>query len=297
VVRVDETYRTELTVDVDALPPLRLDAAETLQIVQLAPTVAGKPDLGRVKEVDLEEIGRRSRLQTIGFRAAAEVYDQVQPGWQGSREDLLGQVIRLVERFLASDRIVAEPPLFQRDPLRRHILLALNMSRIVQYLFDQIRHGHVTTRTIVLDREHPLRGTGDMAPWYTVKPCAPTARSHVNSCVFDSTWEATEAFALDHDPHVSAWVKNDHLGFDVHYVFHGAVRRYRPDFLIRLSNGVTLVLEVKGQMTDEARVKHAALADWVDAVNAHGGFGRWAADVSLTTGDVAEILERHAADT
>ncbi len=34
-------------------------------------------------------------------------------------------------------------------------------------------------------------------------------------CVYDSTWEVSEAYVLDHNPVVDAWVKNDHLGFDV----------------------------------------------------------------------------------
>lgn len=64
--------------------------------------------------------------------------------------------------------------------------------------------------------------------------------------MLDSAWEASEAFALDHLPAVAAWVKNDHLGFEIVYVFDGVVRKYRPDFLIRLASGRMLVLEVKG---------------------------------------------------
>jgi hypothetical protein len=37
------------------------------------------------------------------------------------------------------------------------------------------------------------------------------------------------------------------------------------------------------------------LAEWVAAVNEHGGFGRWAADVSLSPSDLPDILARHAA--
>jgi len=200
----------------------------------------------------------------------------------------------IVERFLASDRLRIEPALFSRDPLRRRILLTLSMGKIVQHVFEKIRHENVTSRKIQLDPEHPIRATGDMAAWYTVKPCAPTDRSHINFCVFDSTWEATEAFHLDRDPPVVAWVKNDHLGFEVHYVFQGTVRKSRPDFLIRLANGVTLVLEVKGQDSPQDRTKREFLGEWIDAVNEHGGFGRWASAVSFAPSDVADVLARHA---
>ena len=132
-----------------------------------------------------------------------------------------------------------------------------------------------------------------MRTWYTGKPCEYTVRSHINFCVFDSAWEASEAFVLDRAPEVAAWVKNDHLGFEVFYVHCGVVRKYRPDFLIRLASGDVLVLETKGQDRDQDRTKRRFLAEWVDAVNAHGGFGRWCWNVSKAPADIRDILARH----
>ena len=109
----------------------------------------------------------------------------------------------------------------------------------------------------------------------------------------DSTWEASDAFVLDHASEVAAWVKNDHLGFEVFYVHRGVVRKYRPDFLVRLTSGDILVLETKGQDTVHDRTKRMFLAEWVEAVNQHGGFGRWAWDVSTTPGDIHSILARY----
>ena len=133
-----------------------------------------------------------------------------------------------------------------------------------------------------------------MLPWDTGKPCEHTARSHVNLCVYDSAWEASEAYALDRSPLVDAWVKNDHLGFEVFYVHGGVVRKYRPDFLIRLTSGALLVLEVKGKERAQDRTKRGFLAEWAQAVTAHGGFGRWTGDVSYSPADVTDILARHA---
>lgn len=98
---------------------------------------------------------------------------------------------------------------------------------------------------------------------------------------------------LDLNPAVIAWVKNDHLGFEITYVFNGVVKKYRPDFLLRLANGVTLVLEVKGQDTQDNRTKRQFLDEWVRAINTHGGFGTWAWDVSLSQDDLPDVLERH----
>ena len=113
-------------------------------------------------------------------------------------------------------------------------------------------------------------------------------------CVYDSTWEAAEAFELDRNPLVDAWVKNDHLGYEVLYVYRGVVRKYRPDFIIRLKTGVMLVLETKGQRDAQSDTKRRAMEQWTRAVNQHGGFGRWSSDVSYNPKDVSAILKKHA---
>lgn len=138
-----------------------------------------------------------------------------------------------------------------------------------------------------------------MHPWYTGKPCEPTRRTHANVCVYDSTWEASESFVLDRpgQPYVDAWVKNDHLGFEIMYVYRGAIRKYRPDFLIRLADGTMLVLEVKAHDTAENRTKRQFLDEGVRAVNAHGGFGRWVWDVLFDTADIEAILDKHHSAT
>ena len=89
-------------------------------------------------------------------------------------------------------------------------------------------------------------------------------------------------------------MKNDHLGYEIMYVYKGVVRKYRPDFLIRLTSGTMLVLEVKGQDTQQNRTKREFLAEWVKAVNEHGGFGHWACDVSFDPADIAGKLAKHA---
>jgi type III restriction enzyme len=167
------------------------------------------------------------------------------------------------------------------------------MTKIVHHIWQAIREANTERLTAVFDNQYPIRSTGDMRTWYTGRPCEFTSRSHINFCVFDSTWEASEAFILDRDPNVDAWVKNDHLGFEVLYVYRGvAGKRYRPDFLIRLVSGDMLVLETKGQDQEEDRVKRQFLDEWVRAVNAHGGFGRWRWAVARQPGEILDILAR-----
>ena len=93
---------------------------------------------------------------------------------------------------------------------------------------------------------------------------------------------------------VAAWAKNDHLGFHILYLWNGSKRKYIPDFLVRYVSGKTLVLEIKGVDSPQDQAKRAALAQWVEAVNVHGGFGTWAWDVVV--GDAAglrDVVDRH----
>ena len=246
VIRIDHNYRPRLSLDWGKVAVLELDTGATAKIAEIAPIVEGKPDVTKIKAIDLEKLAREFRTQRIIFETARDVYDQMQESWRGGRAFLLAQLVRLVEQFIRSDRISIIPALFLRDDLMRRLIITLNMTKVVQHIWEAIRFENTESLEPVFDRDRPIRSTGDMVTWYTGRPCVHTARSHINFCVHDSTWEASEAFALDHSPEVAAWVKNDHLGFEVFYVHRGVVRKYRPDFLIRLRSGDMLVLETKG---------------------------------------------------
>ena len=215
----------------------------------------------------------------------------MKPSWKGNKEYLLARLIHLMEEFVASSKIQITPPLFYQDDLRRRLVVTLNLSKVVQHMWESITAENTDLLVPIFDRERPIVSTGDMRTWYTGKPCEFTKRSHINFCVFDSTWESTDEFQLDRNGNVDAWVKNDHLGFEVLYVFKGVVHKYRPDFIIRLKTGNFLVLETKGQDTDQDNTKRAFLDEWVKAVNEHGGFGKWSWAVSRKPGDVMSILE------
>lgn len=290
VVRIDRVFQPTLTLDWQKVQPLELDAAQTAQVAELAPVLEGKPDVTKINRIELERLAREFRTQRIIFETARDVFDQMKRTWQGSREILLAQLVQIVEQFIRSNRITISPPLFYQDELRRRLIITLNMSRVVQHVWEAVRQENTERLTPVFDRDHPIRSTGEMRTWYTGKPCERTQRSHINVCVYDSTWEASDAFALDNSDAVSAWAKNDHLGFEVLYVYRGVVRKYRPDFLIRLASGEMLVVETKGQDTEQDKVKRRYLEEWTQAVNAHGGFGNWRTGVALSPGQLHDIL-------
>jgi len=297
VMRIDHDYRPTLTLDLLKVKRLVLDAYESPLLAELAPTIDGKPDVRHISEIDLrKKLGDEYRMQKVIFTAAGDIYEQMKKTWKGSKEYLLSQVIRIVEQYIESDRVRIDPPLFNQDPVRRRIIITLQMGKVAEELKQAIHFDNTLALVPVFDSERPVRATGDMLPWYTGKPCEHTRHSHINMSVFDSRWEASEAFELDRSEHVAAWVKNDHLGFEITYSFRGIIRKFRPDYLVRLINGKMLVLEVKGQDNHEQQTKREFLAEWVRAINGHGGFGLWAADVSRNPTDIHEILAKQNAD-
>ena len=293
VIRINHEYRPQLTLNLQEEEPFVLDAYQTATLAELAPMLDGKPHERERAEITLRELGEKFRMQKIVFEASSEIFDQMKPTWKGSREYLLAQLIRLVESYIGSGKIQVHPPVFDRDEFRRRIVITMNMSKVVQHIWQRIRFENSLVLEPVFDTTRPIRSTGDMLPWYTGKPCEHTKHSHINMCVFDSRWEASEAFELDRNPYVAGWVKNDHLGFEITYTYKGVIHKFRPDYLVRLANGKMLVLEVKGQDDQQQQTKREFLAEWARAINGHGGFGVWTADVSRHPSDIHEILSRH----
>ena len=290
IIRIDHVYTPTLSIDLQNVPDLEIDAFKTATLADLAPIVEGKPDASKITTIKLEELGRKFRTQKIVFETASEVFELMKPTWRGTKEYLLAQVIKIVELFILSEKLRITPPLFNEDDLRRRIVLTLNMKKVVQHIWEGIRFENTKSITPIFDAEYPIHSTSDMRTWYTGKACEAGTKSHINFTPFDSRWEASEAFELDRNPKVEAWVKNDHLGFEIAYIFEGVVHKYRPDFIIRLQNGTHLVLETKGQDTQKDKTKREFLDEWVKAVNSHGGFGKWRWAVSTHPKDVEALL-------
>lgn len=127
----------------------------------------------------------------------------------------------------------------------------------------------------ILNRYKPI-GTTAEVDFKTTRPCHATVRSHIDQVVLDNqTWEASAAFRLEASDNVSFFARNDHLGLTIPYEYMGIDHAYEPDFLVRLTNGVTVVLEIKGFEDDQTKAKHNAAKRWVEAVNNWGQLGPW----------------------
>lgn len=295
IVRFDTEYKQNLTIDYTDIPELVLNATDTRLSADLAPIVNGQTDITKLMTIDLEKLEAELRMQTVVFKAAGNVFDQLKDEWakSGTRGGLLGKLVKLTEAFLQSDKIRIEPELFMVDGLRKRILLMMNMTKIIQHLCKYITDSWTEKIVPVYDPLKPVMSTGDMITWFTTKACLTTIKSHISHVACDSQMEATEATILELNTHVTAYAKNDHLDFKIPYLFNGALLNYIPDFLIRLDNGHLLVLETKGKMRPKDVAKREALTKWVEVVNSTKEFGIWHNDISFNTADVDGIIEKY----
>lgn len=292
IMRIDHVYKPQLTLDMENVKAIEIDPYESITEAELAAIIAGKPNPAALTEIDLKEIGEKFRLQSIIFRIASTIYNsEKKPDWKGSKETFLIQLVRIIEQFIYSEKIRIKNPLFNQDDTRKRILIMLNMNKVIQHIWNEIRAVNTTELTPVFDKEHPIRSTDDVRTWWTSKPCENFSGSHINFTVVDSDWEFLEARKINDSTDVTSFVKNDHLGFAILYNYQGVIRKYFPDFIIRLNNGIHLVLETKGQDNEQNKTKLAFLDEWCRAVNQHSGFGKWQWAVSFDPNDLDAIIK------
>ena len=296
VLRIEEVLNPTLAVDWLLVEPLQLQPELTPTAAEMAPTLSGIQDVTKTSLIDLQVHAEKFRFQHLVFHASRKAYERLySKAWQGEKHILIFQIIRIVEHFLKSDKIVIAS-LFHQEELRKRVLLAMTIDRTVQHICQFVRQANTQRLEPVFDRDYPIGSTAHMRTWYTSKPCHPTQKSQISHVVFDSGWESAALFALDQSHLVKAYAKNDHLGFYVLYLFNGAVRKYFPDYLVRLSNGKTLVLEIKGQPNEESKAKQAAMERWVLAVNAKGGFGEWCRDEATEASAIHDLIAKHGGE-
>ena len=89
-------------------------------------------------------------------------------------------------------------------------------------------------------------------------------------------------------------MKNDRLGLVVPYRKDGVARKYLPDFVVEMTDGSFLVVEIKGQAGDAA-IKKAAAERWCKAVTNDGRFGSWTYNICWGANDIMKVLDAHEA--
>jgi type III restriction enzyme len=301
--RVDHVLYPQLKINWKDVPDLEIDTSQMIEEATLASVLDGKPDIDKITYVNLEPLVGSLRLQTIIFKSSKEIYEYLNPEWKNrvNAEVGLAQVIKITEEFIHSGKIKIknsgefEEEVFEEENFRKKVILALSKNKIIQYLYEFITFHSSERLEPKFNTSQPVRTTSDARVWWTSKPVDRFKKTHMNLLVSDSTWETALARECDKSKYVEAWVKNDHLGFEILYMYKGVIRKYIPDFLIRLSNQSHLIIEVKGQVTDKDKTKWRYLDQWVQAANISRGSispWMWAVSQDGAAADFNSIIEK-----
>ena len=178
---------------------------------------------------------------------------------------------------------------FQNGAVVGHLSIEEQLERAIDRAFHAVVQQDSEGEQILLPiiRRFDPEGSTEDVDFTTRKPTIEATKSHVNMVVLDgikgNTWEEAMARTLEKHSDVRAYVKNDHLGFEIPYVTTGVPRMYVPDFLVRLhdiGDGVsrTLIVEVSGSHKPKEPTRDkadTARLRWCRAVNNDGRWGRW----------------------
>ena len=135
----------------------------------------------------------------------------------------------------------------------------------------------------ILDPFNPT-GSSQHVNLYSSKPLRWETSSelcHINWCILDSEWEGEFCRVVEGHPKVISYVKNHGLNFEVPYQYGSTNKKYRPDFIVHVDDGVedplNLIVEIKGYRGEDAKDKKSTMDTyWIPGVNNLGTYGRWA---------------------
>jgi type III restriction enzyme len=291
ILRVERKLSYYLEIDLKEVDPLTISAENTPTLVEVAPVIDGKPNFDQMSQVNLQQLSQQYRFESEMMKAVAQLVERNEENWAGDKGSKFTQLYSFIESFLESDRLTIKGP--KGDESFRRIIITLNMQKIVEHLHQAIHQTSKEEAVPVFDPVRPIRNTRNAFTWYTAKPTMPVTMSQISHLVVDSEWEGRLGTALEQGriKNLVSWVKNDHIGFEINYVYQGEYHTYYPDFIIRMNGERYLLVEVKGQKTDKDKAKWAAAEEWVKAVNNTGKFGAWEFKVLEKPDDIFEVIE------
>jgi type III restriction enzyme len=285
IVQVVPDIADTLDVDFDAIEPIRVtprfDPTDTWVEFDL-----GTPHAGLGGEVqDRDRAYENFRIQRLLYRVAAGLIEPYSKPW------LFPQALEIAQRVI---RPVEEggKVAYAKDVDSREICNLRYLTLIRERLGAALRPGEGPERFLpALDEYQPIGTTEGLNFAAPTDRCVPTVKSHLSHAVCDSGLERKMCAVLDADDEVVAWVKNHKLFLEIPYLYMGLTYRYRPDFVVILKSGLTVLLEGKGDPDEKDDAKATAARRWVEAVNAWGGLGTWVHAICYDAGNLVDQLE------
>lgn len=284
LIQVVPDIHDTLSVDEQAIEPIRVtprfDPTDTFVEFDLGQPRGG---MGGVVQ-DRDHAYRHFRIQRLQYRVAAGLIEPYNKPWLFPEAlDIARGIIRPVELGGKVDYAEGVDP---RELCNMRYLTVLR-----ERISAALRPGEGPERFLpALDEYQPTGSTDAINYNSPTDKCVPAVRSHLSHAVTDSGLERKMCAVLDEHDNVHSWVKNHKLFLEIPYIYFGNTHRYRPDFLVRLVDGTTMLLEGKGDADEKDDAKATAARRWVEAVNTWGGLGQWSHQICYDANDLAAHL-------
>jgi type III restriction enzyme len=275
-----EGYRIELPED-------RLSAEfNDDSILELTPDLVGATEtqnsgiIGERVDLNLVHTGDVRPSQVLYELTSHLVLHRWRDPGEDAKLHLFGQLKRIAKQWL-DGYLVCKGGTYPAQ-LKYKMLADMACSRIIA----GINRKFVGARPIkaVLDPYNPTGSTMhvNFNTSKTLRWKTDELRCHVNWAVLDSEWEGEFCRVAEAHPRVRSYVKNQNLGLEVPYRYGSEMRRYLPDFIVRVDDGhgddlLNLIVEIKGYRREDAKEKKSTMDTyWIPGVNHLGAHGRWA---------------------
>jgi type III restriction enzyme len=274
-------YRVEL-------PEERLSAEfNEDSVMELTPDLVGATQtknsgiIGEQVDLNLVHTGNVRPSQVLYELTSHLVLNQWRDPGEAAKVHLFGQLKRVAKQWL-DGYLVCKGGTYPAQ-LKYKMLADMACNRIVAGINRQF----IGERPIkaLLDPYNPTGSTRHVNFNTSRKDRWETdaRRCHVNWVVLDSDWEAEFCRVAESHPRVRSYVKNHNLGLEVPYRYGSEMRKYLPDFIVRVEDGhgeedlLNLIVEIKGYRREDAKEKKSTMDTyWIPGVNHLASHGRWA---------------------
>lgn len=287
LIQVVPDIQDSMDVDMSAIEPIAVSRVNDPTETFVAFDLGGESD-GMGGEVQDREVAYQYfRRQKLLFRVASQLVKPYERPW------LFPQALKIADKVI---RPVEEggKVAYENGVDHREICTRRYLTVIQERIGAAIRTGEGVERFLpALDEYEPIAST-DLRNFNSpTDKCVPTVKSHLSHAMCDSGLERKMCAVFDANDEVVSWVKNHKLYLEIPYQYFGNTYRYRPDFIVKLTNGKTLLIEGKGVATEQDDAKATAARRWVQAVNNWQQLGHWEYELVFDANDLAGIISKH----
>jgi type III restriction enzyme len=257
------------------------DSKFELSTVDLPTKVQLDPIVGESSYHTLDTL-KEYRINQVVFSLAKRLLDTYLRDDEGNEKPWLFPALIPIVKDWLNQCLVCKDNAFPQM-----LLIIALAQQAVEYIYRAIvRSDRGNKRLKPLLRPYDTVGTTAYVDFDTIRPVYATRvdKCHISHVVADTdSWEQKMTQALEDMEEVFCYVKNQNVGFTIPYIYEGEDKLYYPDFIVKIDDGsgsgdlLNLIIEVTGEKKKEKAAKvETARSFWVQAINNHGGFGRWA---------------------